>query len=31
MSSKESSVSYFNDLLDRFEEPMKVKKGLDWG
>lgn len=31
MSSKESSVSYFNDLLDRFEEPMKVKNGLDWG
>lgn len=34
MRRSESSVSYFKDLLDRLEDPTKVKNGLEdgpWG
>jgi hypothetical protein len=29
INNKDSSVSYFNDRLERFEEPTKVKNGLE--
>jgi len=29
MSSSDSSVSYFNERLDKLEEPTKVKNGFD--
>ena len=30
MSSNESSVSRFKERVERFEEPMKVRKGLEF-